>query len=71
MKQTDLARWLSVIDRISIWTARAACWLTLMMMALLLREVIGRYLLNSPSGWVNEVNQYLLCALSMLGGAYC
>ena len=71
MKQTHLARWLSVIDRISLWTARVACWLTLVMMALLLREVIGRYLLNSPTGWVNELNQYLLCALSMLGGAYC
>ena len=71
MRQNKLTRWMSVIDRISLWTARVACWFTLVMMALLLREVIGRYLLNSPTGWVNEVNQYLLCALSMLGGAYC
>lgn len=71
MKQPDAMRWLMVIDRISLWTARLACWLTLLMMVFLLREIIGRYLLNWPSGWVNEINQYLLCALSMFGGAYC
>lgn len=71
MKQPTLIRWLSVVDRISLWTARLACWLTLLMMVFLLREIIGRYLLNAPSGWVNEVNQYLLCTLSMMGGAYC
>ncbi|MEW5912392.1 MAG: TRAP transporter small permease subunit [Thermodesulfobacteriota bacterium] len=71
MQQNDLTRWMSVIDRISLWTARVACWLTLVMMALLLREIVGRYLLNAPTGWVGETNQYLLCAFSMLGGAYC
>lgn len=71
MNKSELKRIMGIVDKCSLWTSRVACWLTLVMMALLLREIIGRYLLNSPTGWVNEVNQYLLCALSMLGGAYC
>lgn len=34
-------------------------------------EVLCRYFLNSPTDWANELNQYLLCGLSMLGGGYC
>jgi TRAP-type C4-dicarboxylate transport system permease small subunit len=39
-------------------------------MLLVSYEVICRYFLNSPSDWSGEINQYLLCVLSMLGGGY-
>ena len=66
-----LRRLLRRLDRFSLWVGRVACFITLIMMACLLREIIGRYFFNNPSGWVNEINQYLLCAMTMLGGAYC
>ncbi len=66
-----LKRALSLIDAISIWSARIGCTLTLVIMVFLLREIVGRYFFNAPTAWVNETNQYLLCILSMMGGAYC
>lgn len=59
------------LDKVSYWTARLACLITLLIMAALVREIVGRYFFNAPSLWVNEINQYLLCVLTMMGGAYC
>ena len=66
-----LRRVLAVLGNISNWTARLVCMVTLIMMAVLLREIVGRYFFNFPSDWANEVNEYLLCVLTMLGGGYC
>lgn len=68
---TGLRKALSVVDRISHWSARIVCAVTLIIMVFLIREIVGRYFFNAPTDWANEVNQYLLCILSMLGGAYC
>jgi TRAP-type C4-dicarboxylate transport system permease small subunit len=69
--RVKLRRVLAVLDSISNWSARLVCMVTLIMMAVLLREIVGRYFFNAPSGWANEVNEYLLCFLTMLGGGYC
>jgi len=66
-----LRRVLATLDSISKWSAWLVCMVTLIMMVVLLREIIGRYFFNFPSDWANEVNEYLLCVLTMLGGGYC
>lgn len=49
---------------------KMAAPISLVITALVLMEVLARYLFNSPTTWSNEVNQYLLCALVMMGGGY-
>lgn len=44
--------------------------ISLVITALVLMEVLARYFFNAPTTWSNEVDQYLLCALVMLGGGY-
>jgi TRAP-type mannitol/chloroaromatic compound transport system permease small subunit len=70
-KQSALRKAMAVVDAISLWSGRIVCVVTLIIMAVLLREVIGRYFFNAPTSWANEINQYLLCVLTLLGGAYC
>jgi TRAP-type C4-dicarboxylate transport system permease small subunit len=70
-EKSVLQKAMAVVDFLSLWTARGVCVFTLIIMAVLLREIIGRYFFNAPTSWANEINQYLLCILTMLGGAYC
>ncbi len=58
------------VDRLNQWTANVLCYTSVVLMLLVSYEVICRYLLNSPSDWSGEINQYLLCVMSMLGGGY-
>mgnify|MGYP006281536785 FL=1 len=58
------------VDNMNRGIGMAAAPLTLVITALVLLEVIARYLFNAPTTWANEVNQYLLCALVMFGGGY-
>ena len=34
-------------------------------------EVVSRYFFNAPTRWSNEISQYLLAAVAMLGAGYC
>lgn len=45
--------------------------LTLFMMCIVMYEVTSRYFFNAPTLWSMEINQYLFCAISLLGGGYC
>ncbi|RJR21815.1 MAG: TRAP transporter small permease [Desulfobacteraceae bacterium] len=58
------------VDSLNFWTANIFCYISVVLMLLVSYEVICRYLLNSPSDWSGEINQYLLCVMSMLGGGY-
>lgn len=59
------------IDDISIFSAKIVSWLCLAILILLCREVVGRYFFGSPLPLAEEINSYLFCILSTLGGAYC
>lgn len=52
----------------------ASKWLAVLMVLVLtvimLREVIGRYFFDAPSGWVNEIAGYLVAGTVFLGAAY-
>ena len=65
------ARIIRRINALTLWVEKIFS-LTVVVMALsICWEVFCRYLLDSPTDWVNETNQYLLCLMSMLGGSYC
>lgn len=59
------------IERINTWIGKAASFLILVLIAALMYEVLSRYLLDAPTKWSNEVSQYLLAGVVMLGGGYC
>jgi TRAP-type mannitol/chloroaromatic compound transport system permease small subunit len=58
------------IDWINAWTGRILSLFLLLMFALLLMEVIRRYLLNSPTVWANELSQMLFGAYVVLSGGH-
>lgn len=60
----------SAVDGLNLWTARIFGYTSLALTLLVSYEVFCRYFLNSPSDWSTEINQYLLCLMSMLGGGY-
>ncbi|MEW5913966.1 MAG: TRAP transporter small permease subunit [Thermodesulfobacteriota bacterium] len=53
------------------WVAKVTAYIVIIMMVTICYEVFCRYAIESPTDWSLEVNQYLLCALSLLGGGYC
>ena len=55
------------LGEITGWLAGA---LTVVMMAAILREVIGRYFFNTPSDWSLELCGYLLVAMTYLGAPF-
>lgn len=59
------------IERINTQIGKAASFLILVLIAVLMVEVLSRYLLDAPTKWSNEISQYLLTGVVMLGGGYC
>lgn len=60
-----------IIERTNTWIGKAASFLILVLIAVLMYEVLSRYLLDAPTKWSNEISQYLLTGVVMLGGGYC
>jgi TRAP-type mannitol/chloroaromatic compound transport system permease small subunit len=61
----------SAIDRLITWIGKMASFLILALIAVLMYEVLSRYLFNAPTKWSNEISQYILVGVVMLGGGYC
>ncbi len=66
-----MKRFCDFIDGLNIWIGKIASFLILILVAIIMYEVVGRYLFNSPTQWANELSEYLLTGVVMLGGAYC
>ena len=58
-----------VFERVSGQLGWIAGGLTMVMMLAVMREVLGRYFLGSPSDWSLELCEYLLVGLAYLGAA--
>lgn len=71
VEQGATIRLIKLIGAANTWVARVVCGLTIIMTATICYEVVCRYFLNAPTDWSNELNQYLLRGMSMLGGGYC
>ena len=61
---------IAIVGKINLAMGRMVAPLTLIITILVLWEVLARYLFNSPTTWSNEVNQYLLCGLVMIGAGF-
>ncbi len=58
------------VDIVNTWTARLASYLIFPLVVFTGIEVVGRYVFNSPTIWVWDVNVQLQCALIVLGAGY-
>jgi TRAP-type mannitol/chloroaromatic compound transport system permease small subunit len=63
-------RLLHTADGISTWVGKAAAWLIVGLMLLVVAEVFKRYALNMPTAWVFDASNMLYGTLFMMGGAY-
>ena len=61
-------RFLNVVDQISTFFGKAAAWLIMVLMTVVCVEVIKRYVLNSPTAWIYDVENMLYGSLFMLCG---
>ena len=68
--KNKMDRIFSLIDETNRWTGRIVGHLLILMMVFMTFEVVMRYLLNRPTIWVNEMNQYLSVVLVSLGAGY-
>lgn len=59
--------------RFVAWLSKQTGWisgaLALLMMAAIIREVIGRYFFNAPTDWAVDLNAFLLVGMVYLGSA--
>jgi TRAP-type mannitol/chloroaromatic compound transport system permease small subunit len=65
-----LLRALSVLDRISDASGRAAAWLIVPMVMALVWEVVARYGFAKPTVWAYDITYMTYGSLYMLGAAY-
>jgi TRAP-type mannitol/chloroaromatic compound transport system permease small subunit len=61
---------LHAIDGISTWVGKAAAWLIIALMTVVCIEVFKRYILNTPTAWIFDLDNMLYGTLFMLAGAY-
>jgi len=61
---------IQTIDKINYWVGEVLSYLLFVMFALILLEVLLRYVFNSPTVWANELTQYLFGAYAVLSGGY-
>ena len=65
-----LAKTISIIDSISIWSGKIVALLIIPMVASLVYEVTARYLFNAPTIWASDLSTMLYGAFFMLGSAF-
>jgi TRAP-type mannitol/chloroaromatic compound transport system permease small subunit len=61
---------LRAADTISTWVGKAAAWLIVALMLMVVVEVFKRYILNAPTAWIYDVSNMMYGTLFMLAGAY-
>lgn len=59
------------IDQINIAIGKVTSFIILPLVIIIMIEVLCRHFFNAPTTWANEMVQYLLVAVAMLGGGYC
>ena len=70
MSGRRLERCLRFVDSFSKRSGQAIAPLVLVFMAVLIFEVIARYVFNSPTKWAHETSTFIFGAQFMLAGAY-
>ena len=67
---SGLARFIRLVDTISILSGKIVAWMVLPMSFSLVYEVVARYVFNAPTIWASDVSQILYGMFFMLGSAY-
>jgi TRAP-type mannitol/chloroaromatic compound transport system permease small subunit len=65
-----LKKIVTIIDAVSEWTGRIACWLIVPLVAGTVYDVLMRYFFKAPTKWAYELTWMEYGALFMLAGAY-
>ena len=63
-------RVLNIIDDINEWIGKAAAFLGIILMGIVVYEVIMRYFLNRPHIWAMEMCGFMLLGMTFFGGGY-
>ena len=66
----SVQRFLRFSDNVSTWTGKVSAWLICVLMLVVSVEVFKRYMLNSPTAWIFDLNSMLYGTLFMMCGAY-
>lgn len=59
-----------IVGRVNEWVGKAISFLLVVMIVTICYEIIARYFFNRPTIWSLELNTYLLCVYSLLGGGF-
>lgn len=65
-----MTKFLSIIDAISIWSGNLVSAINPIVVALVVYEIVRRFVFNAPTIWANEATVYLSALGYLLGGAY-
>ena len=60
----------SFVTRISTWTGQVISWLTILVIATVIYEVVMRYVFTAPTRWAAETLGFLCALIYVLGGAW-
>ena len=70
----DMPRWMANaitgIDTFSLWVGRVVCWITVPLFAVMVYEIVARYVFVAPTMWAYDMSRFLAGALFMLGAGY-
>jgi TRAP-type mannitol/chloroaromatic compound transport system permease small subunit len=65
-----IERFLRVVDAVSTWSGKTFAWLIGVLTLVVSVEVFKRYILNSPTAWIFDLDAFLYGTLFMMCGAY-
>jgi TRAP-type mannitol/chloroaromatic compound transport system permease small subunit len=66
-----MRKFINFVDKMNLWVGRVFAFLILFLVIAIMYEVVSRYFFNAPTRWSNEISQYLLTGVVMLGAGFC
>ncbi len=63
-------RLLHALDQVSTWGGKAFAWIIVLLTLVVSVEVFKRYILNAPTDWMFDANNFMYGTLLMMCGAY-
>ena len=70
MEHSKIKNFALFVNKLNDWVGRLVCVLILPMIAILLYEVVMRYVFDRPTVWAHETSGMLYTVYFLLGGAY-
>jgi TRAP-type C4-dicarboxylate transport system permease small subunit len=70
MIKKNLKLFCSIIDKIVMWTGKAASYMMPILAFIVVYEVVARYVFDAPTIWAYDLSLFLFGYIAALGGAY-